>query len=63
MIYAWGIDINEKRIACGVVIAKNSTEAEATIRNDWDIYSGYFSYSIVNKTIESRQSVLLYKKI
>lgn len=68
MIYAWGIDDKSeqggKRIACGVVIAKNGDEAEKMIRKDWNIDTGYFSYTRIRaEQPDSKQSVLLYKNI
>ncbi len=59
-IYAWGIDVDNKRIACGVICADNSKEAEKIVRNDWEISSGYFSYSVISND-DKKHSILLYK--
>ena len=60
MVYAWGIDIDEKRIACGVVVAKTSERAEELVRSDWKIKGGSFSYSTISPG-KNERSVLLYK--
>jgi hypothetical protein len=61
-IYAWGIDVDNKRIACGVICADNSKEVEKIARSDWEIKDGYFSYSVISAT-DKNKSILLYKNM
>jgi len=61
-IYAWGIDVDNKRVACGVICADNSKEAEKIARSDWDIVVGYFSTSVISAN-DKNESILLYKNM
>lgn len=62
MIYAWSIQEGDSILCVGVISSINPKRAEETIRKDWEVTRGYFSYSIVRNDPTTEQSILLYKR-